>query len=151
MSRLKVLLACAGLSSLKRRDLDAASAIEPEPIRRPLDDNSAAHTDDWLFDAQPEATAHGRALDTLTRSMMRLRESLSGIADFAPLTVEPEPIHSLGAFSFDNDLFDGEPMLATSRSASTVALDHDLFEEEAGDALVFGVEADQAPLYQHAA
>lgn len=148
MPRLKVLLACAGLSSLKRRD--AAVPLEPEPIRRPLDDNSASQADDWMFDHQPEATAHGRTLDTLTQSMMRLREALSGVAAHAPLTVEPEPVYPLGAFSFDSELFDGEPMLATSRAGSAIGLDDDLFED-AGKALVFGEQTGQDTLYRHAA
>ncbi|MEE2878733.1 MAG: hypothetical protein VX593_06990 [Pseudomonadota bacterium] len=150
MPRLKVLLACAGLSSLKRRKPRLVSALEPEPIRRPLEDNSADQADEWLFDHQPEATSHGRALDTLTRSMMRLRESLSGVAAYAPITVEPEPAFSLGACSFDGDLFEGEPMLASTRAGTAIGLDHDLFED-AGNALVFGEPADQGALYRHAA
>lgn len=149
MPRLKILLACAGLTSLKRRDVNAASHFAPEPIRRPLDDNSVAHADDWLFDHQPEATAHGKALDALTNSMARLREALSSVADHAPLTVEAEPRIPLGAFSFDADLFDGEPMLA-GRQASEVALDADLFED-AGNALVFGHEQTEGARFQHAA
>ena len=149
MPRLKILLACAGLTSLKRRDMSAPRDCAPEPIRRPLDDNTVAHADDWLFDSQPEATAHGKALDTLTASMARLRETLSCVATHAPLTVEAEPLVPLGAFSFDADLFDGEPMLAGSQ-ADEVALDADLFED-AGMGLVFGQDTAEAVRFQHAA
>lgn len=151
MPRLKILLACAGLSSLKRRDMKTACQFEPEPIRRPLDDNTVAHADDWLFDHQPEATAHGKALDTLTGSMMRLREALTRVSEHAPLTVEAEPVVPLGAFSFDRDLFDGEPMLAETGDAAMTGLDNDLFED-AGTAIAFGQPiADESMLFQQAA
>lgn len=150
MSRLKLLLACAGLSSLKRRDSVDARNYEPEPIRRSVDDNTVALADDWLFDHHPEATAHSKALDTLTVSMMRLREALSGVAEHAPLTFEAEPVRSLGAMSFDTDLFDGEPMHASSEAAPAVLLDADLFDDTPAG-LVFGQDSHDAARFQHAA
>ena len=150
MSRLKRLLTCAGLFSLKQRDSAGAGSYAPEPIRRTVDDNTVALADDWLFDHRPEAAAHGMALDTLTGSMARLREALSGVAVHAPLTFEAEPAHTLGAFSFDADLFDGEPMHASSETAHAGLLDADLFDDTPAG-LVFGQDSADTARYQHAA
>lgn len=103
--------------------------FQPEPIRRPFDEGKAEMADDWMFEADSERVAHKSALDELSSSLGRLRETLSALSAHAPIMVEAEPVMSLGAMSFDSDLFDGEPMVAETAASHASDLDAMLFGE----------------------
>ncbi len=148
MPRLKTLLACAGLSSFTRRAAMPKGDFRPEPIRRPFDEGKSEMADDWMFEADSEFVAHKSALDELSSSLGRLRETLSALSAHAPIMVEAEPVMSLGAMSFDGDLFDGEPMFAEAAARQPSDLDAILFGDT-GPALEFGTNDDV--LFQQAA
>ena len=150
MPRLKTLLACAGLSSLTRRAEKPRTVLDIEPIRRPLDDCKPDAADDWLFESNTEASMHASALDGLTASLGRLRESLSRLASHAPITVEAEPAMMLGAMSFDRDLFDGEPMMTYGDEAGVTGLHADLFDDSRV-LITFGADNGSHDLFQQAA
>ncbi|MEQ9314678.1 MAG: hypothetical protein RLN72_02440 [Henriciella sp.] len=150
MPRLKALLAVAGLSSFTRRAAKPKAGYELEPIRRPLDESKADLQDEWMFEADAERAAHSAALNSLSASLERLRMVMSVASHDAPIVVEAEPVMSLGAMSFDSDLFDGEPMLAETGPFVTSAHDALLF----GDTPVatpFSGEHSDSDLFRQAA
>ncbi|WP_084398182.1 hypothetical protein [Henriciella aquimarina] len=150
MPRLKTLLACAGLSSLTRRAAMPKADLTIEPIRRSYENDKGDATDSWLFEADSERRAHAGALNSLSSSLERLRKTLSGLAEHAPITVEREPVMPLGAMSFDSDLFDGEPMPVLAGEQPVEDMDTFLFEE-ADSAIFFGAGTKTDVIYRHAA
>ncbi|MEM5516918.1 hypothetical protein WNY37_08145 [Henriciella sp. AS95] len=149
MPRLKAMLAVASLTSFTRRAGKPKADLAFEPIRRPLDDCKGDVQDDWLFDADHERSAHSDALNALSASMGRLRETLSRISIDSPIFVEAEPAMSLGTMSFDNDLFDGEPMMVSAHSSSQ--FDDLLFDEQDVASISFAAETDTQGLFRQAA
>ena len=152
MPRLKTLFALASLSSFSRRVHSPRQHIQPEPIRRTLDeDKTSAATDDWLFEPEAERAGHDTAVKAVSESLGRLRQTLSAISAHAPITVEAEPAMALGSMSFDRDLFDGEPMLFDSQpEADSDGMNTFLFDEERPIAAPHFSSGSQ-PLLQHAA
>lgn len=130
MPRLKAMLAVAGLTSFTRRAAKPKADYELEPIRRPLDESKADLQDDWLFEAHAERAAHSSALNALSSSLERLRAAVSAISIDAPIVVEAEPVMSLGAVSFDSDLFDGEPMMIGAGHSQQSPFDALLFGDD---------------------
>jgi len=150
MPRLKTLLACAGLSSFTRRAAAPKAELAIEPIRRPFEDDKSEAADSWLFEDDSPRAVHAGALDTLSSSLERLRETLSAMSSHAPIIVEAEPVMPLGAMDFDRDLFDGEPMPAMAGEGRAEALDMYLFED-AGHAIIFDMDANPEALFRQAA
>ncbi|MGB3625949.1 MAG: hypothetical protein WA989_08970 [Henriciella sp.] len=150
MHRLKAMLAVAGLTSFTRRAATPKADYALEPIRRPLDESKTDLQDEWMFDAGTERAAYSSALNTLSASLERLRTALSMVSADAPIVVEAEPAMSLGAMSFDSDLFDGEPMMAGTSPFAASAHDALLFGDVPAAMPISGEYADDS-LFQQAA